>query len=70
MASGSIPILEKFGHLLPDYMGANFTLDQRRIIQAQGKLDDLIGFLRDRGNDKRVPVSSIRKSMKSNGENF
>jgi hypothetical protein len=39
VGSSSIPLQEKYRHLLLDYLGANFTIEQRKIIQVQIKVD-------------------------------
>ena len=51
-------------HLLPTFMGANFTLEQRYLIKVQAKIDEILDFLRiNRKKAKGELFSVIRKSL-------
>lgn len=67
VVSGSLPIRERVGHLLPGYMGASYSLEHVKLIQAQIKLDQVLDYLRlQREKTKGETLSNIKRTMQAN----
>jgi ribosomal protein S15P/S13E len=64
VVSSSLPLRERYKHLLEEHMSANYTTEQRKLIQIQNRIDELLDYLRQhRNKEKGQLFSEIKRSM-------
>lgn len=60
----TIPLREKYAHLIPDYQSAEYTAEEKMLLRVQTKLDEHLVYLKThRGRKQGDFFKSIRKNL-------